>query len=111
MFAEQHGPLPPTLTHSHPPVNPDCSRGGSYNPGVRPGVAAFLVAAVLPLSGCGGGSGGTETEWAGPPRPDDRGRLDVGAFNDYLDARPEDASAPVVAVTRFLRLDRASAAN
>jgi len=74
-------------------------------------VAAFLAAAVLPLAGCGGGSGGKETEWAGPPRPDDRGRLDLRAFDDYLDAHPEDASAPVVAVTKFLRLDRTSAAS
>ena len=50
-------------------------------------------------------------DWAGPPRPDDRGRLDVAGFNDYLDSHPEHATAPIVAATRFLRLDRAPAAT
>jgi hypothetical protein len=79
---------------------------------VRPGVAAFLAAIVLPLAACGGGGGSNGSDdWAGPPRPDDRGRLDVAGFNDYLDSHPEHATAPVVAATRFLRLDRAAAAT
>jgi len=75
-------------------------------------VAAFLVAIVLPLTACGsgGGSNGSD-DWAGPPRPDDRGRLDVAGFDGYLDSHPEHATAPIVAATRFLRLDRTSAAT
>jgi hypothetical protein len=78
---------------------------------VRSGLAAFLVAAALPLTACGGSEGGSngETDWDGPPRPDERGALDVGAFNDYLAENGEDATAPVLAATRFLRLDRATA--
>jgi hypothetical protein len=75
-------------------------------------VAAFLVAIVLPLSACGSGGGSSGSDdWEGPPRPDDRGRLDVGGFNGYLDSHSEQATAPIVAATRFLRLDRAAAAT
>jgi hypothetical protein len=76
---------------------------------VRPGIAAFIAAAVVPLAGCGGSGKTEEGEWAGPPRPDDRGRVAVDGFNDYLDGHRDDAGAPVVAATRFLRLDRATA--
>ena len=79
-------------------------------------MAAFLAAAVLPLAlaACGGGGGSSSAaeadDWAGPPRPSLRGRLDVGAFDDYLDAHADAATAPVVVATRFLRLDRTRAA-
>jgi hypothetical protein len=73
---------------------------------VRPGLTAFLAFAVLPLAACGSSGG---AEWAGPPRPDDNGQLRVGGFNDYLDEQANDAASPVVASTRFLRLDRVNA--
>ena len=79
-------------------------------------MAAFLAAAVLPLAvtACGGSGGGGTTgaaagDWGGPPRADLRGRLDVGSFDDYLDAHPGAAIAPVVVATTFLRLDRTHA--
>lgn len=70
---------------------------------MRPGTLFFLALAVVPLAACGSSSG---SEWAGPPRPDGGGSVSIGGFNDYLDANGEAASSPVVAATRFLRLDR-----
>src|SRR6478609_8923026 len=101
MLAEQHGPLLPTLTHSAPPGNPQT--GDGYNPDVKPGLAAFLAASALPLLACSC-SGNTRAEWAGPPRPDDSGRLEIGTFNAHLDASGK-GTAPVVVATEFLRLD------
>jgi hypothetical protein len=74
---------------------------------VKPGVAAFLAAAALPLVACGCSSN-AHAEWVGPPRPDDSGRLEIGAFNAHLDASGKGV-APVVVATEFLRLDRAHA--
>jgi hypothetical protein len=76
---------------------------------VKPGIAAFLAAAVVPLAGCGGSGGSDQGAWAGPPRPDERGRVAVEEFNHYLVGHGADATAPVVAATTFLRLDRATA--
>jgi hypothetical protein len=79
---------------------------------MRPGVVAFLAALVLPLAACGGGDGGSGTstvEWQGPPTPDAAGNLAVVEFNDYLEEHSEYASSPVIAASRFLRLDRVDA--
>jgi hypothetical protein len=75
-------------------------------------VAAFLAAILLPLAACGGGSGsGAPADWPGPPPPGAGGELAVEGFDDYLDEHPEYAAAPVVAATRFLRLDSVEAAT
>jgi len=70
---------------------------------MRPGALFFLALAVLPLAACGATG---EEDWTGPSRPDGRGSISVGGFNDYLDGNGDAARSPVVAATRFLRLDR-----
>ena len=105
MFAEQHGPLLPTLTHSAPPVQPRSEQVVAITRSVRPGVVAFLAAAALPLAACGGGRQRAD-EWAGPPRPDDRA-ASTSAASTPTSTHPARRAAPVVAATRFLRLDRA----
>jgi len=68
----------------------------------------LLLAAVLPLAACGGGSGTStqEQEWEGPPQ-ERAGSIDVASFNDYLAEHPQYARSPVDATIQFLRLDLA----
>jgi hypothetical protein len=68
---------------------------------MRHGLATVLLLLVLPLAGCGA----DEDEWEGPPAPGNGGNLSVREFNHYLAAHGETASSPVIAATRFLRLD------
>jgi hypothetical protein len=75
---------------------------------VRPGVLFFLLVAAVPLAGCGRGE---PDVWSGPPRPDGRGSIAVDGFDGYLARHEEHATSPIVAVTRFLRLDRRAGAT
>jgi len=69
----------------------------------------LLVAAVLPLGGCGGDTGGGGTkEWEGPPQ-ESGGTVDVASFNDFLAGQAQYARSPIEAASEFLRLDRAPA--
>ena len=81
---------------------------------MRPGLAAFLVASFF-LSRRAADPAAAPTgavEWHGPAAArTTAGALESAAFNDYLDENPEHATAPVIAATRFLRLDRATAAT
>ena len=124
MFAQQHGPLRPTLTHYSPPVNPyrgrvhgSPTRGrgceavvvadgdARYNADVRSSVVAFLAAACLPLAACGADSR-SEPQWEGPPPPDASGRLAVDEFNEYLAGIDDETGrSPVAAAITFLGLD------
>jgi hypothetical protein len=79
---------------------------------VKPGVVAFLAALVLPLAACAGRNSDATTttgEWDGPPTPHAAGNLEVVQFNDYLADRSEYATSPIIAASRFLRLDRVAA--
>lgn len=75
---------------------------------MRPAAAA---AVALVLAGCGDG-GARPTGWNGTPERSADGRVQIGAFNDFLAGDgSEFAGSPVAAVTEFLRLDESSAAR
>jgi hypothetical protein len=43
-------------------------------------------------------------DWNGPPRPDERGRVEVDDFNDFLSRNEELARSPIRAAIEFVRL-------
>jgi hypothetical protein len=66
------------------------------------------AAASLALAGCGGG--GDAERWAGPPREQPDGTIDVLAFAEHVSDSDEPwAASPLLAAAEFLRLDRSTA--
>ena len=66
------------------------------------------AAASLALAGCGGG--GDAERWAGPPREQQDGTIDVSAFAEHMSDSDELwAASPLLAAAEFLRLDRSTA--
>ena len=95
MFAEQHGPLLPTLTHSPPPVQPlETEQVAAITRACVPALAAFLAAAVASSRARAAAAAATRAaSGPGRPRPDDSRRASTSAaFNDYLDAYGEAAT-------------------
>jgi hypothetical protein len=66
------------------------------------------AAASLALAGCGGD--GDPERWAGPPREQPDGTIDVSGFAEHAaDSDEPWAASPLLAAAEFLRLDRSTA--
>jgi len=75
----------------------------------------LILAAVAVLAGCGssgsGGSGENTADWPGPPKANANGSVEFSGFNDFLAGDGKEfADSPIAAVTKFLALDKTSAA-
>ena len=57
-----------------------------------------LLASLMALPACGAD---TPRAWDGPPAPRAGGGLEVGPFNDYLDASGDDPASPEALAARY----------
>jgi hypothetical protein len=72
------------------------------------GRLVVTAAASLALAGCGGDN--DPERWAGPPREQRDGTLDVSGFVKHAaDSSEPWTASPLLAAAEFLRLDRATA--